>query len=153
MKLIDTSAAVAGLAALFLSVAGVSIPASAEEGYKPTVSVKPILKTTKTTSGDPIRYPDIDDPEVQSLIVEIPPGGETGWHYHPVPAYAYILAGAIEVESETGEKRVFKAGESFAEMVNRKHDGRVVGDEPVRILMIVTGEAGKPFSVKTDAPH
>ncbi|MBN9430839.1 MAG: cupin domain-containing protein [Bosea sp.] len=153
MKLIDSRAAVAGLAALFLSLPGASVPASAEEGYKPTVSVKPILKTTKTSSGDPIRYPDIADPEVQSLIVEIPPGGETGWHYHPVPAYAYILAGAIEVESETGEKRVFKAGDSFAEMVNRKHDGRVVGDEPVRILMIVTGEAGKPFSVKTEAPH
>lgn len=153
MKLIDSRAAVAGLAALFLSLPGASVPASAEEGYKPTVSVKPILKTTKTTSGDPIRYPDIADPEVQSLIVEIAPGGETGWHYHPVPAYAYILAGAIEVESETGEKRVFKAGDSFAEMVNRKHDGRVVGDEPVRIVMIVTGEAGKPFSVKTEAPH
>jgi len=152
MKLMATAAA-AALAALFLSLPGASVPALAEEGYKPTVSVKPLLKTTKTTSGDPISYPDIDDPEVQSLIVEIPPGGETGWHYHPVPAYAYILAGAIEVESETGEKRVFKAGESFAEMVNRKHDGRVVGDEPVRILMIVTGEAGKPFSVKTDAPH
>ena len=152
MKLMATAAA-AALAALFLSLPGACVPSLAEDGYKPTVSVKPILKTTKTTSGDPIRYPDIDDPEVQSLIVEIPPGGETGWHYHPVPAYAYILAGAIEVESETGEKRVFKAGESFAEMVNRKHDGRVVGEEPVRILMIVTGEAGKPFSVKTDAPH
>lgn len=152
MKPIATAAAT-GLAAVFLAVLGAGVPASAEEGYKPAVSVTPILKTTKTTSGDPIRYPDIDDPEVQSLIVEIPPGGETGWHYHPVPAYAYILAGAIEVESETGEKRIFRAGESFAEMVNRKHDGRVVGNEPVRILMIVTGEAGKPFSIKTDAPH
>ncbi|MCX5481623.1 cupin domain-containing protein [Kaistia geumhonensis] len=152
MKSVATAAA-AVLGALLLSGLGLPRPVSAEEAYKPSVSVTPILKTTRTTSGDPIRYPDIDDPEVQSLIVEIPPGGETGWHYHPVPAYAYILAGAIEVESETGEKRVFKAGESFAEMVNRKHDGRVVGDEPVRILMIVTGEAGKPFSVKTEAPH
>ena len=43
-----------------------------------------------------IRYPQVDDPEVQSLIVEIPAGGETGWHTHPVPAYAYILAGTID---------------------------------------------------------
>lgn len=124
--------------------------AAAEEAYKPAVKVEPILKTTTTTSGDPIRYPDFPDPEVQSLIVEIPPGGETGWHYHPVPAYAYILSGSIEVESEGGAKRVFKAGDSFAEMVDRKHDGRVVGSEPVRILMIVTGAKGKPFSVRTD---
>lgn len=139
---------------LFFSAALVALvpPAAAEEAYKPAVRVEPILKTTTTTSGDPIRYPDIADPEVQSLIVEIPPGGETGWHYHPVPAYAYVLAGAIEVESEDGTKRLFKAGDSFAEMVNRRHDGRVVGAEPVRILMIVTGERGKPFSVRTDPP-
>ncbi len=126
--------------------------AQAEEAYKPIVKVQPILKTTTTTSGDAIRYPSVSDPEVQSLIVEIPPGGETGWHLHPVPIYAYILSGSIEVESEGGVKRLFKAGESFAEMVNRKHDGRVVGDVPVRILMIVTGEKGKPFTEKTSPP-
>ena len=126
--------------------------AAAEEAYRPAVKVEPILKTTTTTSGDAIAYPDFTDPEVQSLIVEIPPGGETGWHLHPVPIYAYILSGSIEVESEGGAKRLFEAGESFAEMVNRKHDGRVVGDEPVRILMIVTGEKGKPFTEKASAP-
>ncbi|SHH06166.1 Cupin domain protein [Kaistia soli DSM 19436] len=135
-----------------LMVMGLMQAAAAEEAYKPVVKVQPLLKTTTTTSGDAIHYPDIDDPEVQSLIVEIPPSGETGWHTHPVPAYAYILSGSIEVESEGGTKRLFKAGDSFAEMVDRKHDGRVVGTEPVRILMIVTGEKGKPFSVKTDPP-
>ncbi|HWJ72756.1 MAG TPA: cupin domain-containing protein [Kaistia sp.] len=133
-------------------LAGAASVAMAEEAYKPIVKVQPLLKTTTTTSGDPIHYPEIADPEVQSLIVEIPPGGETGWHTHPVPAYAYILSGSIEVESEGGVKKLFKAGDSFAEMVDRKHDGRVVGTEPVRILMIVTGEKGKPFSVRTDPP-
>ncbi len=135
--------------AAVLALVGV---AAAEEAYKPIVKVQPILKTTTTTSGDAIRYPTVADPEVQTLIVEIPPGGETGWHLHPVPIYAYILSGSIEVESEDGAKRLFKAGESFAEMVNRKHDGRVVGDSPVRILMVVTGEKGKPFTEKTAAP-
>ena len=127
--------------------------AMAEESYKPAVKVKRILQTTTTTSGDPIRYPAIDDPEVQTLLVEIPPGAETGWHTHPVPAYAYILAGTIEVESEDGTRKTFTAGDSFAEMVNHRHEGRTVGDETVRILMIVTGEKGQPFSVRTDAPN
>lgn len=125
----------------------------AEQSYKPVVKVTRILQTTTTTSGEPIRYPSVADPEVQTLLVEIPPGGETGWHMHPVPAYAYILAGTIEVESEGGTKRLFKAGDSFAEMVNRRHNGRVVGSESVRILMIVTGERGAPFSVRTDPPQ
>ncbi len=137
-------------AAALMALAGT---VSAKEAYLPAVKIEPILKTTTTTSGDPIVYPAIADPEVQSLIVEIPAGGETGWHLHPVPIYAYILSGSIEVESEGGAKRLFKAGDSFAEMVNRKHDGRVVGDVPVRILMIVTGEKGKPFTEKTAAPN
>jgi len=127
--------------------------AFAEESYKPSVKVKRILQTTTTTSGDPIHYPSFTDPEVQSLIVEIPPGGETGWHTHPVPAYAYILAGTIEVDSEGGAQRIFKAGDSFAEMVDHRHNGRVVGDETVRILMIVTGQKGMPFSTRTAAPE
>lgn len=127
--------------------------AAAEESYKPSVKVKRLLDTETTTSGEAIRYPKVDSPEVQTLLVEIPPGGETGWHEHPYPAYAYILQGAIEVRTGNGETRIFKAGESFAEMVDRPHDGRVVGDETVRILMIVTGEKGKPFSVKVPPPQ
>lgn len=127
--------------------------AQAEESYKPAVRVKPILETTTTTSGAPIRYLQTDEPLVQSLIVEIPPGAETGWHTHPVPAYAYILAGTIEVDSEGGAKRIFKAGDSFAEMVDHRHNGRVVGDETVRILMIVTGQKGMPYSTRTAAPE
>lgn len=127
--------------------------AQAEESYKPSVKVKRILETTTTTSGAPVRYPQTDEPLVQSLIVEIPPGGETGWHLHPVPAYAYILAGTIEVESEGQGTRIFKAGDSFAEMVDHRHNGRVVGDETVRILMIVTGQKGIAFSERTAAPE
>ncbi|BCP54142.1 hypothetical protein K32_27590 [Kaistia sp. 32K] len=138
------------LVAASLALSGAA--AHAEESYKPSVKVKRILQTTTTTSGDPIRYPDVADPEVQTLIVEIPPGGETGWHTHPVPAYAYILAGTIEVESEGGAKRFFKAGDSFAEMVDHRHNGRVVGEETVRILMIVTGQKGIAFSTRTAAP-
>ncbi|MCX5516778.1 cupin domain-containing protein [Kaistia algarum] len=136
-------------AALVLGASG----ALAEESYKPSVKVQRLLDTETTTSGDAIQYPKIDDPEVQSLLVEIPPGGETGWHEHPYPAYAYILQGAIEVQMADGRKQTFKAGDSFAEMVNRPHDGRVVGNEAVRILMIVTGEKGKPFSVKVPPPQ
>lgn len=124
----------------------------AEESYKPAVKVTPLLKTETTTSGAAIHYPEIGDPEVQTLVVEIPPGGETGWHLHPFPIYAYILAGAIEVETTGGVKKTFKAGDAFAEMVGQPHNGHVVGNESVRILMVVTGEEGKPFTERVAAP-
>src|SRR5690606_23802905 len=107
-----------------------------------------LLKTTTTSSGAPIRYPAIDDPEVTAVIVDIPPGAETGWHKHPVPAYAYLMEGEIEVEMRGGKKSVFKAGDAFAEMVDTEHNGRNLGAAPVKILMFVTGKRSWPFTVK-----
>src|ERR1700743_3565321 len=97
--------------------------ALADDNYKPAVKVTHLLKTTVTSSGDAIHYPAVPDPEVQTLIVEIPPGNAPGGDMQPRPTYAYILFGAIEVEGENGRKQLFKAGDSFAEMVARRHDG------------------------------
>ncbi|MBB5754253.1 cupin domain-containing protein [Prosthecomicrobium pneumaticum] len=119
-------------------------------GYQTAVKVTPLLKTTTTTSGAAIRYPSFDDPEVTAVLVEIPAGGETGWHIHPVPAYAYVIDGAIEVEMRGGAKRRFSAGEALAEMVDTEHNGRNPGPGPVTILMFATGEKGRPFSQKAE---
>jgi hypothetical protein len=69
----------------------VTLPVCAQsneaEGYQKQVQVTPLLKTTVTSAGQPIAYPQIIDPEVTVLLVEIPPGTETGWHKHPFPCY------------------------------------------------------------------
>jgi len=116
--------------------------------YAAAVRVTPLLKTTTTSSGKPLEYLKTDHPEAQALIVEIPPGTETGWHLHPVPAYAYILSGSVRVTVRDGDSRVFKAGEAFAEMKDQWHNGYNEGSEPVRILMFVTGQTGTAFTVR-----
>lgn len=122
--------------------------APTESVYHAAVKVTTLVKTTTTSSGDPVVYPLIDDPEVTALLVEIPPGAETGWHEHPVPCYAYIIAGTVVVETQDGTKHSFSAGDAFAEMMNRLHNGRNPGPETVRLVMFVTGEKGKPFTVR-----
>jgi quercetin dioxygenase-like cupin family protein len=135
------------LLVLLLSAASGAWTEPEHEGYASKVRVTPLLKTSVTSSGDPVAYPRTDQPEVTAVEVEIPPGAETGWHRHPVPCYAYILAGSLEVELENGRKNILKAGQALAETVGVAHNGRNKGTEPVRLVMFITGEKEKPFTM------
>ena len=127
-----------GLLAVFSSTHG-------EEGYARVVKVETVLKTSVDGTRRPIQYPR-GEPELTGVVVEIPPGKDTGWHIHPTPCVAYILEGEVSVELEGGEVRSFKAGESFAEVVNVRHCGFNHSSKPVRILMFAIGEKGTPIS-------
>lgn len=122
------------------------------EGYTQQIKVTPLLRTTKTTSGQPIAYPVTDSPQVTAVLVEIPPGAETGWHQHPFPCYAYILSGKLTVEVEGDKPRELSAGEALVEVVNTTHNGTNKGTEPVRLVMFVTGVTDKPFTVRVPDP-
>ena len=54
----------------------------------------------------PIAYPS-GTPNITAAIVTIPPGGETGWHTHAVPLFAYILDGALTVDYGSKGTKVF----------------------------------------------
>jgi hypothetical protein len=59
------------------------------------LKVIPLKRTTFMTDGRKIAYPKTNSPEVTVVSVEMPPNTETGWHIHPVPVYAYVLAGEL----------------------------------------------------------
>ena len=136
-------------AASFLLAALLSVPAAAPaaEGgdYTGGVKSKLVLRTTTTSSGDPIRYPAGGTPEVTALIVDFPPGAETGWHLHAVPVYSWVVSGSVTVEMEGGKSKTFQEGEAIVEMVGLKHLGRNTGTVPARLLVFYTGLEGKPI--------
>lgn len=132
------------LALLILSSAAINSPAAEYEGVK----VTQIKKSTTDSNGRKLDYLKTDSPEVTVLMVEIPAGGETGWHRHPVPVYAYMLSGAITVEMENGEKHDFREGDAILEAVNMPHNGRNMGTIPAKLVVFYTGEQGKPNTVK-----
>lgn len=126
-----------------------SLFCSAEpQEYTKGVVATPVLVTGSTANGAPIAYPKTDAPEVKVLVVDIPPGTETGWHRHPIPAVAYVLTGSVTVELENGKRYTARAGEAFAEVVGTLHNGHNTGTEPVRIIMTVIGQKGVPVTEK-----
>jgi quercetin dioxygenase-like cupin family protein len=116
--------------------------------YNRAVRSSTVLRATATVSGAPLVYPRSGPAEVSGIVVELPPGAETGWHKHTVPCFAYILAGTIAVEQKDGSTRTFRTGEAFAELIDVLHNGRTVGAEPVRLVFFAVGVQGQPFTVK-----
>ena len=118
--------------------------ASDYEGVKVTL----IKKATTAANGQKLAYAASGNPEVTAALVEIPPGGDTGWHSHPIPVYAYVLSGAITVALEGGEQYEFKEGEVILEVINTPHIGRTKGKTPVKLVVFYTGAEGGQNTVK-----
>lgn len=113
----------------------------------PAVSAKQILKTTETWHGAPVVLPG-GKSEVTALAIEIQPGAETGWHKHPVPSFAFVVQGSLQVTLRDGRTRRFEAGEAFAEVVDTAHNGRNVGTEPTKLLVLYTASQGSVLTTK-----
>jgi quercetin dioxygenase-like cupin family protein len=136
------------LSLIFFLFGGITTVSAYSNDYT-GASVTLIKKATATSDGRKMEYPKTDNPEVTALLVELPPGSETGWHLHPVPVYAYILSGVLTTESGNGQRQDYKEGEAIYEMVNTPHNGRNLGKIPVKLIVFYTGEEGKPVTVRT----
>ena len=111
------------------------------------VKVTTVLKTETSWNGKPIEYPS-GKAEITGMVVEIAPGGETGWHLHPVPSFGMVLEGELEVHLKSGAVKLLKPGEALAEVVNTLHNGRNVGSVPVKLVVFYTGVVGQKLSEK-----
>ena len=85
------------------------------------------------------------------MVIEIAPGGETGWHLHPVPSFGMVLEGEIEVQLKNGAIKRLKSGEALAEVVDVSHNGRNVGPVPAKLVVFYVGSVGQQLSVKENA--
>jgi D-alanyl-D-alanine dipeptidase len=110
-----------------------------------------LLQARRTTTGEPLAWPG-GTAEVTAQIVTIAPGQTTGWHRHGVPTFGYILAGELEVEYDGIGRRVLKEGDNLMEAMKTAHNAVNLGTEPVRILAVFMGAAGKPTTMKADPP-
>ncbi|MEI8032509.1 MAG: cupin domain-containing protein [Chlorobiaceae bacterium] len=124
------------------------LPAKAEADDYRNLEVKKLLTSSSASNGQPLAYLQTEHPEVTVLAVTIPPGGETGWHKHPVPVYAYVLDGLLTVEMKGAESYQFKKGEAVLEVMNTLHNGRNLGAGNVSLVVFYTGATGVPNVVK-----
>jgi hypothetical protein len=100
--------------ALLLSAAllmyGVLTTAEAQQAAQAgSIGLKltPILETSTTVTGQPIRFPQGDN-QFTAVLAEVAPGGQVGRHMHPVPLFVYILEGTLSIEMEGHGIHTFK---------------------------------------------
>lgn len=105
------------------------------------IRIQSLFKTSQTWKGDPIIYPS-GKPEITAQMVEIVPGGETGWHSHPVASMGYLLEGELTVYFRNGETRHLRAGEAAVESINTAHNGINSGNIPSKLVVFYVGELG-----------
>jgi quercetin dioxygenase-like cupin family protein len=135
------SIVISGIIALIIPPAALALEAGAQ------VQASTVLKAQSSWDGKPVEYPS-GKAEITGLVVELVPGAQTGWHFHPVPSFAYILEGELEIERQNGGVNRVKAGEAVAEVVDTWHNGRNVGTGPARLVVFYAGVVGGKLTVE-----
>jgi quercetin dioxygenase-like cupin family protein len=127
---------------------GLSACASTHSDKIESITSTQLLKTTTTWDGKAITYPTGEQAQVTALMIEIPVNGETGWHRHPVPSFAMIVEGTLDVTLKDGSVNHLKAGDPLVEVVDTAHNGRNTGTVPVKIMVFYTGTVNSVLTIK-----
>ena len=124
----------------------------AEPSEPATAAVAPLLSSGETILGQPLAYPPAaaGAPHVTAVIVTLPPGAATGWHWHDVPLFGYLLEGELTVTYKGAGERVYRPGDALMEAIGTPHDGRNTGNDDVRILAVFMGAEGIPDTEKAE---
>ena len=109
----------------------------------------PLVQGSSDVLGAPLAYP-AGTPNVTSAIVTVPPGGETGWHEHEVPLFAYILEGELTVDYGTKGKKVYRTGEAVLEAVGWPHNGTNTGSVPMQLVAVYMGGGSAANTIKVE---
>lgn len=119
------------------------VSAMAQVGFRATT----VFQGTTTAIGQPIQFPLFRN-QITALLIEIAPGGETGRHQHSAPTFVYVLEGTVTIDIEGHPQAVFTTGQGFLEVNNVWHNGRNRGATPLKLLVVFSGEEGKPNLVR-----
>jgi quercetin dioxygenase-like cupin family protein len=77
--------------------------------------------------------------DVYVIDVKISPGGQTGWHAHPGPAFVSVKSGvATEYQAEDGDchRIVHPTGFGFMETSGHVHNVRNEGADPLELVVL-----------------
>jgi len=127
-------------------------PAAALDDSKYQNLLTPVLSATADILGQPVSYPP-GPLKVTAAIVTVPPGGETGWHLHEVPLFAYIMEGTLTVDYGEKGVRIYQPGTGIIEAMNWPHNGRNESTAPVKIMAVYMGSGEKTNTVVVPDPN
>ena len=84
--------------------------------------------------------------QVSLVAVTIAVGGREGLHTHPGTLVGQVQEGELMLEQQGLPTRTYKAGESFSVKQGQVHEGMNHGKTPIKILVTVVAEKGKPLT-------
>ncbi|HEY5721015.1 MAG TPA: cupin domain-containing protein [Allosphingosinicella sp.] len=121
--------------ALIALAACASAQGSPAPTARPGAAVTLAGRSSATVTGQKLGAP-ADPFESVISVSDIAPGGLLPMHKHPWPRYVYLDRGRLSVRYEaSGLVREFGPGEGIVEAIDEWHEGKVIGSEPVRLIV------------------
>ncbi len=118
-----------------------------EEANHSSISVKELVRTSKSWDGKSlVPYPQ-GQPEITILRISIPAGSRLETHSHPVINAGVLVSGQLTVKTTDGKVLRLKAGDPIVEVVNTLHYGINEGTVPAEIVVFYAGIVGQAVTV------
>lgn len=109
---------------------------------------KLLLKSDQSWDGGSFSYPQ-GDAEITSVKLKLPAGKKAPFHCHPVPTMGYISKGKVQLETQAGQVKEYKEGDSVIEVMKTVHRG-VSLKRSSEIIVFYAGALGIPTTVFPD---
>ena len=98
--------------------------------------------------------PNVPGKSLKGVLVEYGPDGSSRSHRHPASAFIYatVLEGAIRSQVNDGPEKVYRVGESWAELPGDHHrvSANASNTEPARLLAVFVVDTGETNIVIDD---
>jgi len=98
--------------------------------------------------------PNVPGKSMKGVLVEYKPGGSSPAHTHPKSAFIYatVLEGEIRSKVNDGPEKVYRAGESFAELPGDHHavSANNSKTQPARLLAVFVVDTNEKNLVTDD---
>ena len=98
--------------------------------------------------------PNVPGKSMKGVLVEYEPGGSSPAHTHPESAFIYatVLKGEIRSKVNNGPEKVYRAGESFAELPGDHHAVSANNSKtrPARLLAVFVVDTNEKNLVTYD---
>ena len=120
----------------------------------PAMAHDPASGRAKVTVVFDHALPNAPGKSMKGVLVEYAPGGSSPAHTHPKTAFIYatVLEGAIRSKVNNGPEKVYRAGESFAELPGDHHavSANASDTEPARLLAVFVVDTSETNLVIND---
>ncbi len=131
-----------------LSFMALLLSFGAQAQYSENLLVEELLSADRTSIGQKIDYPNVDNAQVSMRKITFPAGSSTGWHTHEIPVLSYVISGTLTVEIEGREPTDYSSGQCFAESFNTYHQGVNKTEKDLVVLAVYLGGDDKPLSIE-----